>query len=227
MTTDALRKLEREFLLAIPSDSCQNCRGQSPKYRPEGQIKIFERPIGSKKQANMNAKGLSIPKLFSGAPDVDPKAKSENDTLITPLSVQAMLERLWEQEKNIMDLLYGSDDKPSSPSMFFLSVVPVTPTKFRPVSKMNGKIFEHPQNIYLSEIIKSNIQIQDIQEVETKWLEANGSEDAKVIISKKDEFLKRKVEGWIKLQESVNNLIDSSKAAPGKGILLVKIYITQ
>lgn len=165
----------------------------------------------------MAAKGLSIPKLFADSPDVDQNAKSDNDTYITPLTVQALLTKLWENEKRILDLLYGSDGKETSPSMFFLEVVPVTPTRFRPVSKMNGKLFEHPQNIYLSDIIKANIQIQDIQLVENKWIESNMDEDGKIVSAKKDDFLKRKVEGWIKLQESVNYLIDSSKAPLGKG----------
>ena len=83
---------------------------------------------------------------------------------------------------------------------------------------MNVKLFEHPQNIYLSEIIKSNMQIQDIQQVENKWLESALEDDAKVMAAKKDDFFKRKIEAWIKLQESVNYLIDSSKAPLAKGM---------
>ena len=166
----------------------------------------------------MNSKGFSIPKLFADAPDVDSSSKSINDTYITPISVQALLEKLWKNDKRIMDLLHGSNGKATSPAMFFLNVVAVTPTRFRPVSKMNGKLFEHPQNIYLSEIIKSNMQIQDIQQVENKWLESASEDDAKVMAAKKDDFFKRKIEAWIKLQESVNYLIDSSKAPLAKGM---------
>lgn len=218
LSTDALRKLERKFLASIPADSCQNCRGQSPKYRPEGLTKIFERALSSKKKANMTAKGLEIKNLFDDPGADTLKSSSENDTFITPLSVQALLMRLWKNEQRIMDLLFSSDGKKTSPDMFFLHIVPVTPTRFRPVSKMNGKLFEHPQNIYLTDIIKANISIQDIQSIEDKWILANeGREDPKIFAAKKDEFLKRKVEAWIKLQESVNYLIDSSKAPLGKG----------
>ncbi|KAJ3302464.1 hypothetical protein HDV03_004952 [Kappamyces sp. JEL0829] len=213
LTTDALRKLERQFLLSIPSDSCQNCRGQSPKYRPEGCTKIFQKPLAAKKSATMAARGLSIPKLFADAPDVNDLP--ESDTYITPLSVMALLEKMWSKEQIMMDLLHGADGRKTSPSMFFLYVVAVTPNKFRPLSKMNDKLFEHPQNIYLSEIIKSNIQIQDIQQMERYWVEANQLEEQKIIVAKKEEFLKRTVEAWIKLQDSVNFLIDSSKAPVG------------
>ena len=41
LITDCIRKLERQFLASIPTAACGNCRGQSPKFRKEGQHKIF------------------------------------------------------------------------------------------------------------------------------------------------------------------------------------------
>jgi DNA-directed RNA polymerase I subunit RPA1 len=76
-------------------------------------------------------------------------------------------------------------------------------------------MFEHPQNIYLVEILKANLDIQDIQALEQSWLDANRDLDSSEIEAKKREYLKRTVESWIKLQDSINNLLDSSKAPLG------------
>ena len=42
----------------------------------------------------MNARGLSIPKLFNDTPNAE-EANVENDIYLTPISVKALLEKLW------------------------------------------------------------------------------------------------------------------------------------
>ncbi|KAJ3311242.1 hypothetical protein HDV04_004151 [Boothiomyces sp. JEL0838] len=221
LITQTLRKVERQYLSVISAQSCQNCHGYSPKFRTEGNVKIFEKPLNPKQKATMNARGLTRAKLFADAPTIDEKNLPDTDVYITPLTVKAHLELLWKKEQHVLDLLYGSNKKgvrTFSPNIFFLEVVAVTPSKFRPVSVVGDQMFEHPQNIYLSDIIKANIQIQDISQMEKSWSETNMDEDPKLKALKADDFLKRKVDGWIKLQESVNFLIDSDKAPapPGK-----------
>ncbi|KAJ3269980.1 hypothetical protein HDV01_000743 [Terramyces sp. JEL0728] len=220
LITQTLRKVERQYLSVISAQSCQNCHGYSPKFRTEGNVKIFEKPLNPKQKSTMTARGLTRAKLFADAPTIDEKNMPDTDVYITPLTVKAHLQLLWKNEKYVLDLLYGSNRKgirTSNPNMFFLEVVAVTPSKFRPVSVVGDQMFEHPQNIYLSDIIKANIQIQDISQMEKSWQETNANEDPKLKALKADDFLKRKVDGWIKLQESVNYLIDSDKApAPKK-----------
>ena len=63
LVTDAIRRLERQFLNAIPSLGCQNCRGKTPKFRTDG-MKIYEKPLSKKDKSLMNARGLRQKDLF-------------------------------------------------------------------------------------------------------------------------------------------------------------------
>ncbi|KAL2914542.1 hypothetical protein HK105_205893 [Polyrhizophydium stewartii] len=257
LLTDSLRRLERQFMAAIPSIACQNCRGQSPKFRKDGEAKIFEKPLNAKQRKLMIARGLKMPNIFNAGQTTDQGAASDaalaaeasakrhdakqaapslvadnvysvpgidadsvldaaqRETFLTPMQVKAHLELLWKNEATILDLLYGTPTKSgvrvSSVEMFFLDVVPVTPTRFRPISKMGDMQYEHPQNTHLSEIIKNNIAIQELrrQEQEAVKLVAH---DAALVQLRKADYLKRTVDAWVALQQSVNFLIDSSKA---------------
>lgn len=125
----------------------------------------------------------------------------ERQRFIPSLEVHEHMTKLWNNEYEILDLLYGSKKTPSSKrmsslDMFFLSALPVPPNKFRPLSKMGDQTFEHPQNIYLTEVLKANVSIIDAQNL------PNASE--KII-----NYL-------VSLQSGVNNFIDSS-GAPSSG----------
>ena len=69
--------------------------------------------------------------------------KTAQQTYVTPLEVQEHLHRVWENEKALLDTLLGSYPSPtatkrkSSPQMFFLNVLPVPPSRFRPVRTFN------------------------------------------------------------------------------------------
>ncbi len=92
----------------------------------------------------------------------------------------------------------------------------MTPTRFRPASKVNDIQFEHPQNVHLVNILKSNAMIADLQTQETAFLGNEGEDlevsDPKAAQAKRHDFLKRKVDTWIRLQTSVEHLIDSASA---------------
>ncbi|KAJ3195643.1 hypothetical protein HK101_011458 [Irineochytrium annulatum] len=70
LVTDALRRLERQILLSIPSISCANCRGISPKFRKDGEHKIFEKELPAKSKGSMSAKGLTYENVFRN-PDAE------------------------------------------------------------------------------------------------------------------------------------------------------------
>ncbi|KAI8915720.1 hypothetical protein EDD86DRAFT_185781 [Gorgonomyces haynaldii] len=216
LLSDAIKKLERQFLAAIPSQACQNCRGVSPKFRLDG-MKIFEKNIPKKTKSLMHARGLRLQSLFGEEPrDEEDETK---DHFLMSFIVRKHLELLWDNEHQIMDLLYGAPEqstRKSSADMFFMDCIAVTPSRFRPVSKMGDMQFEHPQNIHLVEIIKANNAIKDLQdqERETLSLMDAGSKD---YLDRKEAFLKRTVDALIKLQTGVHYLIDSSKAPLGPG----------
>lgn len=65
--------------------------------------------------------------------------RTAQQAYITPLEVQEHLRRVWENEEVLLNTLLGSYSSPSatkrksSPQMFFLNVLPVPPSRFRPV----------------------------------------------------------------------------------------------
>lgn len=66
--------------------------------------------------------------------------KSVQQTYVTPLEVLQHLRKVWESDEVLLDCLLGSYPSPSttkrksSPELFFLKVLPVPPSRFRPVS---------------------------------------------------------------------------------------------
>lgn len=56
---------------------------------------------------------------------------------ISPLEVREQIRGLWKNQPSLMSALFGNQQQSSSSSgdMFLLDVVPVPPSRFRPVSK--------------------------------------------------------------------------------------------
>ena len=105
--------------------------------------------------AGSNAKNL--PKSASGKTKT---SRGRNERVMAPEECRAHLRRLFANEAVMCSLLFGRHGPfaPLSPhglslasaDVFFLDVVPVSPTRFRPPAKMNDMLFEHPQNELLS-----------------------------------------------------------------------------
>lgn len=99
---------------------------------------------------------------------------SMGDRYIPPLEVEFQFHELWNKEREIINLIYipqitsagymvdknDNDGMTSSSSpmmvlgykVFFLRILPVTPSRFRPPQHLHGETFEHPQNVYLSRV---------------------------------------------------------------------------
>ncbi|KAJ3001154.1 hypothetical protein NUW54_g6613 [Trametes sanguinea] len=95
----------------------------------------------------------------------------------------------------------------ASADMFFLEVLPVSPTRFRPPAKMGEMLFEHPQNELLSKVLTTSYRLRDLN---------NNLRAASVKGSNVDEASRRRIlqsllDTLIQLQVDVNSYIDSSK----------------
>jgi|GEM_PF-1188445 len=205
-----LHKLEKEFLKDIPAVTCHNCKGISPKLRKEGCHKIFQKELPSKSRAIMNAKGISFEPLFKTETneyyDSDEEINSKSEgKFITPLDTLRHMELLWKNEKEILDLIYGKNvgngKRESSYKIFFLDVIPVSPSRFRPASKVNGVAHQHAQNAHLENILKQINYIIDVHH-QSKSLEKSDAEE----ITQDN----RIINSWINLQISVNTMLDNT-----------------
>uniref|UniRef100_A0AAV1V183 DNA-directed RNA polymerase subunit n=1 Tax=Peronospora matthiolae TaxID=2874970 RepID=A0AAV1V183_9STRA len=143
---------------------------------------------------------------------------------LPPLEVQSQLQLMWQNEDGLMELLYGdrniaSGRTPARKSCgwrkFFLNMVPVAPSRFRPPVFMGDKQFEHSQNAHLSKIMTLSDSIVQSDSYKRQGAATSDEEDAE----KEEQInLSRKLALWTELQTAVNLLVDSSKAKPGADV---------
>lgn len=153
----------------------------------------------------------------------DKNSTTAHHTFLPPLEVQSQLQLLWKHEAGLMELCFGEVEAGTSNTetrlngwqSFFLQVVPVTPSRFRPPVFLGDDQFEHAQNTYLSKIIQLSQAIVQKTNKVGKVSPSTGSSD--IMEDTPDDIdLFQKLSLWTELQVNVNSLIDSTKARPGQ-----------
>ena len=134
---------------------------------------------------------------------------------VSPTEGKAILDRAIVMEKGIFgDLLRISDPdgksrRKVSSDFLFLNVLPVTPPRFRPMSKVNDQLFDHPQNVVYSDILMANARLAKVVAEEESSKKALGLQQL-----------------WVDLQTSCNKLLggdgQSSDASLGLRNLIEK-----
>ncbi|CAM0140636.1 hypothetical protein VKS41_006661 [Umbelopsis sp. WA50703] len=141
------------------------------------------------------------------------EAPAGQQKYLTPHQIRDHMVCLFDNEKTMTMLMYGARNprspkliKPVKASMFFIDVLAVAPTRFRPASVMGDKAFESPQNVLLGKILTSS---QQVRESNTRVQSlAKNKEENKEEINRVFNYL---VNNIIKLQHDVNSFIDSTK----------------
>ena len=136
----------------------------------------------------------------------------DNNKFLTSLHIQNTLQRLFTVEQQMCALLYGANGPQMakktngkvSASIFFIEILPVAPTRFRPASVMGDKLFENPQNEHLGKILSTCERIRDLTSTER-------TDKADPTKAAKSNSFKYLIDAWIQLQHDVNSLIDSTK----------------
>ncbi|KAH9816115.1 hypothetical protein DFH28DRAFT_1025843 [Melampsora americana] len=162
-------------------------------------------------------------------PSNDPNTaskKKQTERMILAEEARAHLRLLFQNESEICNLLYDShgpamarkDPKSSSATadMFFLDVIAVPPTKFRPAAVMGGQTLEAPQNLLLGSILTQTVKIRDLNEKLAAVSEKppNGALAQALLIVQKEQQKKlysQILEGCIGMQIAVNSLLDSNR----------------
>jgi DNA-directed RNA polymerase beta' subunit len=144
-------------------------------------------------------------------------SRGRNERVMAPEECRAHLRRLFQNEPTICSLLFRKSGPleatqlagPSkvSADMFFMEVLPVTPTRFRPPAKIGETLFEHPQNELLTRILNTSYRVRDL------------NIDLRASSKTTDEFddairrnaLSVLIEALVQLQVDVNSYMDSSK----------------
>jgi hypothetical protein len=138
------KDLVKNFLKEAAAKTCANCNATAMGYKKNRDSKIFQRvPLGRKRK------------------DTPIVESTEEGTMryLSPLEVASYFQRLWETESEAVNLIWSGfkskdeSQKTDGYKIFFLSVLPVPPNKYRPVNKVNDMLMEHPQNVYYSKIL--------------------------------------------------------------------------
>ena len=143
--------------------------------------------------------------------------RGRNERVMAPEECRAHLRRIFRNEAVICALLFGrhgpfanvSKDGlcRASADMFFLDVLPVTPTRFRPPAKLRDTLFEHPHNELLAKVLRTSYDLRDLH-LNLRDAEAKDSDvPAATLRALRGKLL----EMLIQLQVDVNSFMDSSK----------------
>ncbi|PSK56814.1 DNA-directed RNA polymerase I subunit rpa1 [Elsinoe australis] len=136
------------------------------------------------------------------------KTSDATEGFLNAGQVHAALVQLFEQEPEILQLVYSPSQrkgsKPPSADMFFIKDVLIPPNKYRPEARTgNDSIAESPDNTHYKGII--NI-CDDMAQIHRQ---INGMEDP-------TEGRRRRTyadfqEAWIRLQDAVNSMLDKDR----------------
>ncbi|XP_070563725.1 DNA-directed RNA polymerase I subunit RPA1-like [Ptychodera flava] len=146
---------------------------------------------------------------------------------LTPQNAREHMKLIVENEGSILRHLFGAlaedenSENPNSLDVFFLEVIPVPPSRFRPISKVGDKRFENPQTANLNHVLTNSITLALILDIvkQDEETQTTVEDDTAVPVERDESVLARvlgksKVEklhnAWINLQTRVNCLIDSS-----------------
>jgi DNA-directed RNA polymerase beta' subunit len=143
--------------------------------------------------------------------------RGRNERAMSPEECRAHLRRLFRNEVAMCSLLYGrhgpfaplSRDgfSHASADMFFLEVIPVAPTRFRPAAKLGETLFEHPQNELLAKVLRTSYRLRNLH----LELRSATDKDADVSAVTLKTLQGRLLESLIQLQVDVNSFMDSNK----------------
>lgn len=144
-------------------------------------------------------------------------ARGRNERVVAAEEVRAHLRRLYANEAVMCSLLFGRHGpfaklskqgySLASANMFFVEVIPVTPTRFRPPAKLGDTLFEHPQNELLTRLLNTSYRLRDLN----AELNAVSVKNAEYDDAIRRSVLQNLLNTLIQLQVDVNSFIDSSK----------------
>jgi DNA-directed RNA polymerase beta' subunit len=155
-----------------------------------------------------------MPKSASGKAKT---ARGRNERVMPPEECRQHLRRLFDNERHMCALIFGrhgpfaSVDKKgystAKADMFFMDVVLVPPTRFRPAAKMGEMLFEHQQNELLGKILQTSYRLRDINDD----IDAASQKGSDVTPDGRLRLVTTFLDTLITLQNDVNSFVDSSK----------------
>ncbi|EDV23428.1 uncharacterized protein TRIADDRAFT_27970 [Trichoplax adhaerens] len=219
------------YCISHGSKKCNRCKGPPHIIRAQHHAKVFYK---QRVKSIDQGKNTEMESEYSLA----------RQKYMHPIEVRYHLRQLWKNEKRILTLVFGTFNKLTSnrrianENSFFLDVIPVPPTRFRPVSTLGDSRFESPQTTNLNKILEDNVVVEDL--IDNLKQEENKNVNDHDVKVKSYYFGGRSIKiagstptarlhnAWLRLQTHVNCFVDSdldklsSDKAPGIKQILEK-----
>lgn len=132
-----------QFFKTCVGSKCPNCHAPVRPIRQEYRARVFQRPLSQKMATLWVAAQRQLTGNGTGEVSTESLADCLKQKYVTPLEARSHLRKLLESEHHLLTLAFGclapdtSKDMPGSASpadVFFLDILPVPPSRFRPVS---------------------------------------------------------------------------------------------
>ncbi|KAG8969893.1 hypothetical protein FRC03_000139 [Tulasnella sp. 419] len=199
-------------------------KGAAPSY-PSGTDRdntdvnmASDSEVGSSEGEDAAEMEHRLPKAANGTVKTSHR---RSERVIAPEEARAHLRRLFSNEKILCSLIYGRHG-PHAPlsvdglsfasaDMFFMDVLAVPPTRFRPPAKLGEQLFEHPQNELLGNVLKASYRLRDLNSKLRDASMKDTMEQEGQLPGDRDRILAQLLGALVQLQVDVNSFIDSSK----------------
>lgn len=209
--SDQRKRTVHEFyakLLARPK--CHNCGMYSPQYRKDGFAKVFETSLRDKQVANNRVKGLVRPDMVGkrAVPETSSATSgaSSGSKYVLSGEIKNILNAVFAKEQIVIQRLFHLRPQLTAEvlaDMFFLQAVVVPATRFRLPSKLGEEVHENSQNELLLAILRTALQIRDLNDQMAGGKEISGDQRRAVF--------NRLMNAFVALQNDVNGFIDATK----------------
>ncbi|KAF8842743.1 beta and beta-prime subunits of DNA dependent RNA-polymerase [Paxillus ammoniavirescens] len=181
---------------------------------PEEELGDLTYPDEEEVEAPSGPSEEALPKAANGKVKT---SRGRNERVMPPEECRAHLRLLFANCSVICSLLFGRHGpfaplsrnglSLASADMFFMDVLLVPPTRFRPPTKLGETLFEHPQNELLARVLNTSYRLRDLN----ADLKIASAKTSSVEEASRRRFLGSLLEALIQLQVDVNSFIDSNK----------------
>lgn len=146
--------------------------------------------------------------------DQNPSKSTGTQRYLTPTELREHMRGLWTNDKTLLKHLFKAlslNVANQSTDIFFLDVIPVPPSRFRPVSRMGDKQFENPQTANLSRLLSDSVLIRliiDLMDKQNKEKSETVEIPTSLSIVPGKTLVDKLQNAWILLQTHVNSCYD-------------------
>ena len=212
---------------------CPHCNTPVRSLRADSHTKLFYSQAVSNKKIKEFQERLSTARQTNDETidDQDEEMRTKmmsSQMYLTPLDVLKHLEQIWINEKEVLSVYLSTlrsahhsiTQIHNNPiSLFFFEVLPVLPSKFRPVLSFNDQKFENPKTVRYSSIIQDNQLIKELLLLKDKQMTdvsspptpMNSNRSSSLINTLRGSNNEEKLNNlWLKIQITINSIFDSS-----------------